>query len=123
MKFDMSLGPQAKCCAFGRSRDSSRRQQLAVTVDVAVIAARTSSWRKKSRREAFEHLFFRLNVIPFEIPRWREGPKMCRVVNIFISALPVLTKKPKRLIEAIEPMQSYTWQQTCANCETPSSAS
>jgi len=111
---DMSLRTQAKLL---RVLDEQRFEPVGspepVQVDVRVIASTNKNLEDEIERGNFrEDLFYRLNVIPFEVPPLRE-----RVEDIQILALHFLNefttaygRKPKELTpEALHILQEYSW--------------
>ena len=84
-----------------------------VTVDVRVIAATNKNLEEEIRRGTFrEDLFFRLNVIPFEVPPLRERrgdiPLLARHFLAAISA--EYGKRPKQLApEALDALVAQPW--------------
>src|SRR5205809_1982724 len=111
---DMSANTQAKVLrVLEEQRFEAVGSNTPVSVDVRVIAATNKRLEDEIEKGAFRaDLFFRLNVIPFEVPPLRER----------LEDLPVLTdhfnqrfanaygKKPKVFTtEAIEAMQRYSW--------------
>jgi two-component system nitrogen regulation response regulator NtrX len=111
---DMSAGAQAKVLrVLEEQRFEAVGSNSPVTVDVRVIAATNKRLEEEIEKGSFRSdLFFRLNVIPFEIPPLRERaedvPLLVEHFNQrFASAY---GKKPKRFdATAIEAMQSYSW--------------
>src|SRR5437588_5332164 len=111
---DMSANTQAKVLrVLEEQRFEAVGSNTPVSVDVRVIAATNKRLEDEIEKGAFRaDLFFRLNVIPFEVPPLRER----------LEDVPVLTdhfnqrfaqaygKKPKVFMtEAIEAMQRYSW--------------
>src|SRR5437588_4271038 len=111
---DMSANTQAKVLrVLEEQRFEAVGSNSPVSVDVRVIAATNKRLEDEIEKGAFSaDLFFRLNVIPFEVPPLRER----------LEHVPVLTdhfnqrfaqaygKKPKVFMtEAIEAMQRYSW--------------
>jgi two-component system nitrogen regulation response regulator NtrX len=85
----------------------------AVTVDVRVIAATNKNLPEEIRKGAFrEDLFFRLNVIPFQVPPLRERredvPLLARHFLAQISA--EYGRRPKQLApEALDVLSAQGW--------------
>ena len=111
---DMSANTQAKVLrVLEEQRFEAVGSNSPVSVDVRVIAATNKRLEDEIEKGAFRaDLFFRLNVIPFEVPPLRER----------LEDVPVLTdhfnqkfanaygKKPKVFTtEAVEAMQRYSW--------------
>jgi two-component system nitrogen regulation response regulator NtrX len=111
---DMSLKTQSKVL---RVLEEQRVERLGsnepITVDVRVIAATNKKLEEEIGRNAFrEDLFYRLNVIPFNVPALRE-----RIEDMPILAAHFLAefceeygKKPKEFsAPAMEVLLSYPW--------------
>jgi two-component system nitrogen regulation response regulator NtrX len=111
---DMSLKTQAKVLrVLEEQRFHPVGSNQVIEVDVRVIAATNKNLEKKIEEGAFrEDLFFRLNVIPFEVPPLRErredipdlfdyfAEDFCRRYG----------KNPKKLSgEAMEKLKAYRW--------------
>src|SRR5947199_3844770 len=111
---DMSANTQAKVLrVVEEQRFEAVGSNSPVSVDVRVIAATNKRLEDEIEKGAFRaDLFFRLNVIPFEVPPLRER----------LEDVPVLAdhfnqrfandygKKPKVFTtEAVEAMQRYSW--------------
>jgi two-component system nitrogen regulation response regulator NtrX len=84
-----------------------------ITVDVRVIAATNKRLEEEIRKGSFrEDLFFRLNVIPFQVPPLRERREdIPLLARHFISALSAeYGKRPKELApSALESLVSQQW--------------
>jgi len=111
---DMSAGVQAKVLrALEEQRFEPVGSNTPVTVDVRVIAATNKKLEEEIDRGTFRSdLFFRLNVIPFEIPPLRERaedvPLLVDHFNQHFSA--AYGKQPKGFDpKAIEALQNYSW--------------
>jgi two-component system nitrogen regulation response regulator NtrX len=111
---DMSIKTQAKVLrALEEQRFEPVGSESPVTVDVRVIAATNKKLEAEIERGYFRaDLFYRLNVIPFEIPPLRERlediPLLVEHFNLEFS------RANKRMAReftpsAIERMQNYTW--------------
>lgn len=111
---DMSLKTQAKVL---RVLDEQRIEPVGssqtVQVDVRVIASTNKNLDEEIERGNFrEDLFYRLNVIPFEVPPLRERTEDIRLLaeyflNEFTSAY---GRKPKELTEeAWKILEQYPW--------------
>jgi two-component system nitrogen regulation response regulator NtrX len=111
---DMSLKTQAKVL---RALDEQRFEPVgaaeSIQVDVRVIAATNKNLQEEIERGNFrEDLFYRLNVIPFQVPTLRE-----RVEDVPLLADHFLKefttaygRKPKELTqEAYRVLQEYHW--------------
>src|SRR5260370_4992969 len=111
---DMSAGAQAKVLrVLEEQRFEAVGSNSPVTVDVRVIAATNKRLEEEIEKGSFRSdLFFRLNVIPFEIPPLRDRaedvPLLVEHFNQRFAGS--YGKKPKRFDpKAIEAMQSYSW--------------
>src|SRR5229473_64633 len=111
---DMSLGAQAKVLrVLEEQRFEAVGSNSPVTVDVRVIAATNKRLEEEIDKGSFRSdLFFRLNVIPFEIPPLRERaedvPLLVEHFNQRFAA--AYGKKPQRFDpKAIEAMQKHSW--------------
>ncbi|MBI3210915.1 MAG: sigma-54-dependent Fis family transcriptional regulator [Candidatus Solibacter usitatus] len=111
---DMSLKTQAKVL---RALDEQRFEPLGaaefVQVDARVVAATNKNLEQEIERGNFrEDLFYRLNVIPFNVPPLRERiqdirPMADRFLNQFSKAY---GRKPKELTpEAYSVLEEYHW--------------
>jgi two-component system nitrogen regulation response regulator NtrX len=111
---DMTLKTQAKVL---RVLQEQKLEPVggtgSVTVDVRVIAATNKNLEEEIRRGTFrEDLYFRLNVIPFQVPPLRERrqdvPLLARHFLAAISA--EYGKRPKQLAaEALEALVAQSW--------------
>ncbi len=111
---DMSARTQAKVLrVLEEQRFEPVGSSTAMRVDCRVIAATNKRLEVEIERGAFRtDLFYRLNVIPFELPPLRERledvPLLVEHFNNKFSA--AYNKRPKRFEpETIEAMQSYSW--------------
>jgi two-component system nitrogen regulation response regulator NtrX len=111
---DMSAGAQAKVLrVLEEQRFEAVGSNSPVTVDVRVIAATNKRLEEEIEKGSFRSdLFFRLNVIPFEIPPLRERaedvPLLVEHFNQRFAGS--YGKKPKRFDpRAIEAMQNHSW--------------
>ncbi len=111
---DMSLKTQAKVLRIlEEQRFEPVGSESPVSVDVRVIAATNKRLEAEIERGLFRaDLFYRLNVIPFEIPPLRERledvPLLVDYFNRIFSAANKRT--PKQFSpNAIERMQNYNW--------------
>jgi two-component system nitrogen regulation response regulator NtrX len=111
---DMSMKTQAKVL---RALEEQRFQRVGgaelVSVDVRVLAATNRDLEDEIRAERFRHdLFFRLAVIPIQVPPLRERaedvPLLAQhFLNHFAEEL---GRRPKRIdAEALAVLQSYAW--------------
>src|SRR3989441_5034099 len=111
---DMSANVQAKVLrVLEEQRFEPVGSNTPVSVDVRVIAATNKLLDEEIERGAFRSdLFFRLNVIPFEVPPLRERPEdLPLLVEHFNQRFATAYgKKPKQFeANAIDAMQNYSW--------------
>src|ERR671912_2902041 len=111
---DMSARTQAKVLrVLEEQRFAPVGSNAQIRVDVRVIAATNKRLDAEIERGSFRpDLFYRLNVIPFEVPplrdRLEDVPLITEHFNEKFSA--AYGKRPKQFLpEAIEDMQSYIW--------------
>ncbi|HMV47399.1 MAG TPA: sigma-54 dependent transcriptional regulator [Blastocatellia bacterium] len=111
---DMSLKTQSKVLrVLEEQRFESLGSENSLTVDVRVIAATNKRIEAEIERGLFRaDLFYRLNVIPFEIPPLRERlediPLLTQHFNLEFS---LANRRPPKEFKpsAIERMQNYAW--------------
>jgi two-component system, NtrC family, nitrogen regulation response regulator NtrX len=111
---DMSLKTQAKVLrVLEEQRFYPVGSNRACEVDVRVIAATNKNLEEEIEKGQFrEDLFFRLNVIPFELPPLRERREdvsqlVCYFMDHFCRRY---GKKPKRIQpDAMEKLEAYRW--------------
>jgi two-component system nitrogen regulation response regulator NtrX len=111
---DMSIKTQAKVLrALEEQRFEPVGSESPVTVDTRVIAATNKKLEAEIERGYFRaDLFYRLNVIPFEIPPLRERLEdIPLLVEHFNQEFSRANKRMAREFtpSAIERMQNYTW--------------
>ncbi|MFN7931650.1 MAG: sigma-54 dependent transcriptional regulator, partial [Blastocatellia bacterium] len=111
---DMSLRTQSKVLrALEEQRFQAVGSETTISVDVRVIAATNKKLEAEIEKGAFRaDLFYRLNVIPFEIPPLRERLEdIPLLVEHFNREFSQSNKRePKEFTPAaIERMQSYHW--------------
>jgi two-component system, NtrC family, nitrogen regulation response regulator NtrX len=111
---DMSPNVQAKVLrVLEEQRFEAVGSNTPVSVDVRVIAATNKRLDEEIEKGTFRSdLFFRLNVIPFEVPPLRERLEdVPLLVDHFNQRFATAYgKKPKRFdAKAIEAMQKYSW--------------
>ena len=111
---DMSASVQAKVLrVLEEQRFEPVGSNTPVTVDVRVVAATNKQLDEEIEKGTFRSdLYFRLNVIPFEVPPLRERledvPLLVEHFNQRFAA--AYGKKPKQFEEqAVEAMQHYSW--------------
>jgi two-component system nitrogen regulation response regulator NtrX len=111
---DMSLKTQSKVLrVLEEQRFEALGSENSLSVDVRVIAATNKRIEAEIERSLFRaDLFYRLNVIPFEIPPLRERlediPLLTQHFNMEFS---MANRRPPKEFKqsAIERMQSYLW--------------
>jgi two-component system nitrogen regulation response regulator NtrX len=111
---DMSSGVQAKVLrVLEEQRFEAVGSNSPVSVDVRVIAATNKRLDEEIEKGAFRSdLYFRLNVIPFEVPPLRERLEDVELLVEHFNQrfAKAYGKKPKRFDQkAIEAMQNYSW--------------
>jgi len=111
---DMSPNVQAKVLrVLEEQRFEPVGSNTPISVDVRVIAATNKRLDEEIEKGTFRSdLFFRLNVIPFEVPPLRERPEdVPLLVDHFNQRFATAHgKKPKQFdVKAIEAMQRYSW--------------
>jgi two-component system nitrogen regulation response regulator NtrX len=111
---DMSLKTQAKVLrVLEEQRFYPVGSHEAIAVDVRVIAATNKDLEREMEEEHFrQDLFFRLNVIPFEVPPLRERKEdISELVDYFMEDFCHRYGKRKKRIhsEAIKKLQAYDW--------------
>lgn len=111
---DMSAGAQAKVLrVLEEQRFEAVGSNSPVTVDVRVLAATNKRLEEEIEKGSFRSdLFFRLNVIPFEIPPLRERAEdVPLLIDHFNQRFAkAYGRKPKRFDpKAIEAMQNHLW--------------
>lgn len=111
---DMSPNVQAKVLrVLEEQRFEAVGSNSPISVDVRVIAATNKRLDEEIEKGTFRSdLFFRLNVIPFEVPPLRERLEdVPLLVDHFNQRFAqAYGKKPKRFeAKAIEAMQKYSW--------------
>jgi len=111
---DMSAGVQAKVLrALEEQRFEPVGSNSPVTVDVRVIAATNKRLEEEIEKGTFRSdLFFRLNVIPFEIPPLRERAEdVPLLIDHFNQRFSQAYGKKSKTFDAkaIEALQNYSW--------------
>jgi two-component system, NtrC family, nitrogen regulation response regulator NtrX len=112
---DMSLKTQAKVLRVLQEGEVERiGSQRTIQVDVRVIAATNKNLEDEIAKGNFrEDLFFRLSVIPIQVPPLRERPEDVEpLVQHFISHFSTEHNfRPKTLVpEALESLRRHTWR-------------
>ncbi len=111
---DMSLKTQAKVLrVLEEQRFHAVGSNEALEVDVRVIAATNKNLEKKIEEGSFrEDLFFRLNVIPFEVPPLRQRVEDIPVlIEYFMNYFCDRDGRQQKVItsEALQQLQKYRW--------------
>ena len=111
---DMSLKTQAKVLrVLEEQRFYPVGSNDAIEVDVRVIAATNKNLEQEIEKETFrQDLFFRLNVIPFEVPPLRERKEdVPELVDHFMKEFCRRYGKPKKRVhsQAMEKLEAYYW--------------
>ena len=111
---DMSLKTQAKVLrVLEEQRFHPVGSNQAIEVDVRVIAATNKNLEQEIEKENFRlDLFFRLNVIPFEVPPLRERKEdIPELVDHFMQGFCRRYGKPKKRVpsQAMEKLESHHW--------------
>jgi two-component system, NtrC family, nitrogen regulation response regulator NtrX len=111
---DMTLKTQAKVLrALQEQRVEPVGGTASVAVDVRVIAATNKNLEEELRRGTFrEDLYFRLNVIPFQVPPLRERREdIPALARHFVAAIAgEYGKRPKEIVpRAIEVLAGQPW--------------
>ncbi len=111
---DLSTELQAKILRVLQERRFERvGGTKAIAVDVRIVAATNKNLREGVRNGAFrEDLFYRLNVIPIELPPLRERPGDAALLGRwFVSQLARELGKPDAFLSdaAVERLSRYSW--------------
>jgi two-component system nitrogen regulation response regulator NtrX len=111
---DMSLKTQAKVLrVLEEQRFHPVGSNEALEVDVRVIAATNKNLEKRIEEGSFrEDLFFRLNVIPFEVPPLRQrGEDVPVLIEYFMNYFCDRYGRQQKVIssEALKQLQKYRW--------------
>jgi two-component system nitrogen regulation response regulator NtrX len=111
---DMSLKTQAKVLrVLEEQRFHPVGSNEALEVDVRVIAATNKNLEKRIEAGSFrEDLFFRLNVIPFEVPPLRQrGEDVPVLIEYFMNYFCDRYGRQQKVIspEALQQLQKYHW--------------
>lgn len=111
---DMSLKTQAKILRILQEQKFERvGGDETISVDVRVIAATNKNLSDEIKAGRFrEDLFYRLNVIPFHMPRLSDRKEdISLFVDYFASQMAEELGEPKKLFspDAMELMREYSW--------------
>ncbi len=111
---DMPMSLQAKLLRFLESKQFRRVGGLAdISIDVRIVAATNANLEEAIQAGRFRRdLFYRLNVIPIDIPPLRERPEdIPDLVDLFASRFAAELKRPVRRFSdrAMELMRRHDW--------------
>ena len=111
---DMSLKTQSKVLrALEEQRFEPVGSETSVSVDVRIIAATNKKLEAEIENGQFRaDLFYRLNVIPFEIPPLRERLEdVPLLIDYFNREFSAANKRPLKqfMPDAVDLMQNYSW--------------
>lgn len=111
---EMSVEMQVKLLRVLQEKSFERVGGLRThTVDVRLIAATNKDLEKEVREGRFRNnLFYRLNVVPIELPPLRERPEdIPRLVAFFLQKIGDRMKKTPAVMqpEALELLMQYPW--------------
>ncbi|MDR3608492.1 MAG: sigma-54 dependent transcriptional regulator [Oligoflexia bacterium] len=111
---DMSLKTQAKILRILQEQKFERvGGSQTISVDVRIVAATNKDLKQEIGRGNFrEDLFYRLNVIPFQIPRLRDRKEDIPLLSahFFREFATTHGKKAREVTpEAMEVLKSYSW--------------
>ncbi|MBK6798239.1 MAG: sigma-54-dependent Fis family transcriptional regulator [Acidobacteria bacterium] len=111
---DMSLKTQSKVLrALEEQRFEPVGSETSVSVDVRIIAATNKKLEAEIENGQFRaDLFYRLNVIPFEIPPLRERLEdVPLLIDHFNREFSAANKRPLKqfMPDAVDLMQNYSW--------------
>ena len=111
---DMSLKTQAKILRFLQEKNFQRTGgRRTLNVDVRVIAASNKSLEKEIVKGNFrEDLYYRLNVVPVEVPPLRNRIEDISIlIDMFLAECAKQNKDEKKIFsqEALHLLSSYPW--------------
>ena len=111
---DLSPGSQAKLLRFLETRTFKRVGGIRdITVDVRVIASTNKDLNAAVRDGSFRNdLFYRLNVVPIDIPPLRERPEdIVPLARYFLEKMTMSLRRPGRSISkaALDTLERYAW--------------
>ena len=112
---EVSPGVQVKLLRVLQEREFERiGSSKTIKVDVRIVAATNRDLGRAIAEGAFrEDLFYRLNVVPIELPPLRERPSdIPYLVNHFLKKFGDETGKTQMKVsgEALQSLQSYSWK-------------
>jgi DNA-binding NtrC family response regulator len=109
---DLSLSAQARLLRFLEEKEFQRvRGSNDIKVDVRIIAATNKNLKEAIEKGVFrEDFYYRLNVIPIELPPLRERKEdISALVDIFIKKYDIHKKITGITGEALKLLRSYNW--------------
>ncbi|MDP2341870.1 MAG: sigma-54 dependent transcriptional regulator [Deltaproteobacteria bacterium] len=111
---EMTVGTQAKLLRAIENRRFKRVGGVVeIQLDAAIIAATNRDLRKEVKAGRFrEDLFFRLNVVPLEIPPLRRRPQDIEAITLALvesTARDLGRQIPGVSSDAIEALRAYPW--------------
>jgi len=111
---DMSLKTQAKILRFLQEKNFQRAGgRRTINVDVRIIAASNKTLEKEIAKGNFrEDLYYRLNVVPVEVPPLRNRKEDIPIlIDMFLAECAKQNKNAKKTLsqEAIHLLSNYSW--------------
>jgi two-component system, NtrC family, nitrogen regulation response regulator NtrX len=111
---DMSLKTQAKILRFLQEKNFQRAGgRRTISVDVRIIAATNKSLEKEITKGNFrEDLYYRLNVVPVEVPPLRNRKEDIPIlIEMFLAECAKQNKNEKKMLsqEALNLLCNYSW--------------
>jgi len=111
---DMSLKTQAKILRFLQEKNFQRTGgRRTINVDVRIIAASNKTLEKEIAKGNFrEDLYYRLNVVPVEVPPLRNRKEDIPIlIDMFLAECAKQNKNAKKTLsqEAIHLLSNYSW--------------
>ena len=111
---DMSLKTQAKILRVLQEKQFQRvGGSRTLNVDVRVIAATNKNLEEEIRHGTFrEDLYYRLNVVPIEVPCLRDRAEdISTLVDVFLAEAAQQSREPKKSmsVEAVDLLKQYSW--------------
>lgn len=109
---DLSLSAQAKLLRFLEEKEFQRiRSSSSIKVDVRIIASTNKNLKEAIEKGHFrEDFYYRLNVIPVELPPLRERKEdISGLIDIFIKKYDIHKKIKTITPEALKLLRSYHW--------------
>lgn len=109
---DLSLSAQAKLLRFLEEKEFQRiKSSSNIKVDVRIIASTNKNLKEAIEKGHFrEDFYYRLNVIPVELPPLRERKEdISGLIDIFIKKYDIHKKIKTITPEALKLLRSYHW--------------